>query len=74
MNYQTAQEPSEDFMYVGTAAAKRWLERTPMSRYRIVRPSLAIELPLNEDALNQAAGNSYNSTNALPGACWWYNG
>lgn len=45
-----------------------------MSRYRIVRPSLAIELPLNEDALNQAVGTSYDSTNALPGACWWYSG
>lgn len=29
-----------------------------------MRPSRAIELPLNEDALNQAVGTSYNSTNA----------
>lgn len=59
----------KNLLYVGTVAAKRW-----WSRYRAVRPSLAIELPLDEDALNQAAGNSYNSTNALPGACWWYSG
>ena len=64
----------KNLLYVRTVAAKRWLERVPMSRYRAVRPSLAIELPLDEDALNQAAGNSYNSTNALPGACWWYSG
>lgn len=29
-----------------------------------MRPSRTIELPLNEDALNQAVGTSYNSTNA----------